>query len=191
MRAPHCDQAAFWGAFRRAACGLLTVALAWALPVHAADAPLEYRLKAAFLLNFAKLTQWPAARFKDAGDPLKLCVLGSDPFTGALEQTVAGKQIGGRPVTARRGAQAADLLDCHLVYLPAGERTRYAVAMKTLSGHSILTVDEGVQFSRPLGMIRFYLDQERVRFELNPRAVEQAQLKMDPKLSKIARIVAP
>lgn len=172
--------------------GLLLLGMLLALPrlATAAEVSVEFRLKAAFLLNFAKLVQWPAARFKDSKDALRLCVLGADPFGSVLDDTIRGKRIGERPITVTRAAAAKDLLDCHLVYLGAGERSRYAAHMKALSDRSILTVDEGSQFIWPLGMIRFYLDQDRVRFEVSPSTMEKAQLQMDPRMVKIARIVS-
>lgn len=156
----------------------------------AAETSVEFRLKAAFLLNFAKLVQWPESRFSGVADPLRLCVLGADPFGKGLDDTVAGKRVGERAIAVRRADEARALADCHLVYLGAGERARYVQHMQALAGNSILTVDEGEGFTLPQGMIRFYLDKQRIRFELNPGAVEQAQLKMDPKLVQIAKIVA-
>lgn len=169
---------------------LLGTLLMLSRPAVAAETSVEFRLKAAFLLNFAKLVEWPATRFKGSEDPLRLCVLGADPFGPVLDGTIKGKRIGKRPITVIRSAAAKDLLGCHLVYLGAGERSRYTAHMKALSDRSILTVDEGNQFTWPLGMIRFYLDKDRVRFEVNPSAMEKAKLQMDPKMVKIARIVS-
>ena len=48
-----------------------------------ATPPGEYQIKAAYLLNFARYVEWPAARLP-GGATLRLCVLGRDPFGGAL-----------------------------------------------------------------------------------------------------------
>ena len=49
----------------------------------------EYRLKAAFLFNLAKLVEWPAPSFQP-GEPLSICVLGKNPFGSALKEAVPG-----------------------------------------------------------------------------------------------------
>ena len=56
--------------------GLLTYA-----PAAKSDDLPEYRLKAAFLYNFAAFTEWPA----DVGSTLNLCVYGQDPFGEDLD----------------------------------------------------------------------------------------------------------
>ncbi len=59
----------------------------------------EYQVKAAFLYNFAKFVEWPAPTFKTDTDPVRICVLGLDPFGAALGETVGGKTVSGRPFT--------------------------------------------------------------------------------------------
>ena len=74
---------------RRAALPLL---LLLAVPgLLGAQTASEYDIKAAFLYNFTKFVDWPAAAFPDP-NTLKVCVLGDDPFGGS-PQTVAGEQV--------------------------------------------------------------------------------------------------
>ena len=54
------------------------------LPLRADEAGLEYRLKAGFLVNFARFTTWPASAWAGASSSLNLCILGADPFGPAL-----------------------------------------------------------------------------------------------------------
>ncbi|MGH9611632.1 MAG: YfiR family protein, partial [Bryobacteraceae bacterium] len=69
---------------------------------RAADAPLEYQVKAAFLLNFTKFVEWPAAAFAASDSPIAICVLGDDPFGGALDQIVEGEVVNGRKLVIQR-----------------------------------------------------------------------------------------
>src|SRR5205814_1156019 len=63
---------------------LALLALAGALPAGArAQAISEYQVKAAFLYNFARFVQWPPQSFKNAHDPIAICVLGPNPFGDA------------------------------------------------------------------------------------------------------------
>src|ERR1700733_12085803 len=56
----------------------------------------EYQVKAAFLYNFARFVQWPAVAFNNDKEPVRICVLGKDPFGGVLEEAVRGKKVSGR-----------------------------------------------------------------------------------------------
>jgi hypothetical protein len=39
------------------------------------EPPLEYQVKAAFLLNFTKFVEWPASAFAQEHSPLTICIL--------------------------------------------------------------------------------------------------------------------
>ena len=57
------------------------------------DEPNEYKVKAAFILKFIQFVEWP----KDANQKsIVVATVGKDPFDGALEQIVGGKQVGGK-----------------------------------------------------------------------------------------------
>ncbi len=57
-----------------------------AMALQPAPQPLrQYRIKAAFLYNFAKFVEWPPEAFDDEDSTLVLGVLGDDPFGAALQ----------------------------------------------------------------------------------------------------------
>src|SRR5205809_716880 len=96
----------------------LRAALALALPLGlatvvgaaaAAKSPTEHQVKAAFLYNFANFVEWPVAALGPPGSPLKVCVLGADPFGGALDEAFRDQVVQGRKVLIVRG-QTLDAL---------------------------------------------------------------------------------
>jgi hypothetical protein len=91
---------------------LLAVALA-------AAAPLEYGVKAAYLLGFTRYVEWPAFVFPAEGAPLVLCVIGPDPFGDLLDRTVAGRSSQQRRLAVRRLAVAelAQAGGCHVAFV--------------------------------------------------------------------------
>jgi preprotein translocase subunit Sec61beta len=52
----------------------------------------------------------------------------------------------------------------------------------------VLTVGESEAFARQGGMIRFFEEDNRLRFEINPTAAEKVGLRISSKLLKLARI---
>jgi len=172
-----------------AALGVLWAVAASAAPP--AEREFEYKVKAAYLYNFAKFVDWPADAFADPKSPLTLCVLGDDPFGPALDQTVAGESVGGRPIAVRRGARLAELKGCHLLFVGRAERGRLREVIAALHDGPVLTVGEESSFLDDGGMIDFVLAANKVRFEVNLSAVDKSPLKISSKLLRLALQVRP
>src|SRR5204863_1531726 len=100
----------------------------------AASESLANKAKAAYLFNFAKYLEWPAATFKDAESPILIGVLGQDPFGGILEETISDRLIGKRKVQVRRGITLQEMKDCHVLYISTSERGRWHEIFKELKG---------------------------------------------------------
>ncbi len=158
--------------------------------LDAAKAPAsrEYRIKAAFLYNFAKFTVWPAAAFADAKAPLRLCILGDDPFDGAFK-ALEGRTVKNRAIVASRPTSAESLGYCHLLFVSASEAKRLGTIIESLSGMPVLVVGDTPQFVRSGGIIRLETVKNRVHFEINVEAAQHAKLKLDSKLLRLSRIV--
>ncbi len=148
----------------------------------------EYRIKAAYLYNFAKFTVWPAAAFADAKAPLRLCVLGDDPFDGALD-ALEGRTVKKRPIVARRLESTDSPEKCHILFVSASEHGRLGTILESLSGMPVLAVGDTPRFARSGGIIRLETVDNRVRFEINLGAAQNAKLKLDSRLLRLARIV--
>lgn len=58
-----------------------------------------------------------------------------------------------------------------------------------LAGAPVLTVSEIEGFGRRGGIINFYLEENRVRFEINPRAAEAGGLRISSELLSLGKIV--
>ena len=148
----------------------------------------EYRIKAAFLYNFAKFTVWPAGAFADGKAPLRLCVLGDDPFNGALA-ALEGRTVKNRPIVASRPASADSLGRCHLLFISASEHGRLGTILESLHGMPVLAVGDTPQFAHLGGIIRLKIVENKVRFEINVGAAQNAKLKIDSRLLRLGRIV--
>ena len=79
-------------------CGVLAVMLLMPLAAVAQDVTAP-ALKAAFIYNFAKFTEWPVAL--PASEPFVICVLGDAAVGDALERVVKGREFAGRRMVGR------------------------------------------------------------------------------------------
>ena len=159
--------------------------LAWAQ----SDSPSEYQVKAAFLYNFAKFVEWPLDAFPDPNSPIIFGIVGDDPFDGELNAMISEKSLSGRRFVVRRFRRGEDLRHCHVLFISASEKKFLKLILVSVRGSSILTVADADGFTRQGGMIGFVLEENRVRFEINPLAAERSQLKISSRLLALARIV--
>src|ERR1700733_7984663 len=118
---------------------VLTPGIDLKLPAQQLD---EYRVKAAFLYNFAKFVDWPAEAFPTPGDPFAICVLGEDPFGRSLDDVIAGRAITGRPVIVRRISDARQTGGCQILFIPSSAGKR-AVSSFAATNHSVVFTVRG------------------------------------------------
>jgi len=181
------------GARSRPPATLLVCLALWGGPIAArgAEAPeepsLEYRVKAAFLMNFPKFVQWPPTAFPSDQSPIPVCTLGDDVFGAALDQMVAGESANGRKLVVQRLQNLPVPKSCRVLFVNLEEKAR-ARALGELDP-GVLTVGEGDRFLREGGMIAFVVENRRVRFDINQTAAENAGLRMSSQLLKVARVV--
>ena len=148
----------------------------------------EYPVKAAFLFNFAKFVEWPSNAFKGPDDPIAICVLGQNPFGGALEDVVREKTVANRRFAVREISNSQQAYKCHIIFVSASDRKRFRFLLEELKGRSILTVGESDDFATNGGIINFKLKDARVRIEIDTAAADRAGLRISSKLLSLAEI---
>ena len=153
--------------------------------------PPEYQLKAVFLFNFAQFVEWPPEAFPEAQTPLVIGILGEDPFGAYLDETVRGETVNNRPLTVQRYSQVEEIKTCHVLFISRSEAYRLEQILASLKGRNILTVGDAVGFARRGGMIRFLIEQNKIRLRVNLEAAKDANLVLSSKLLRPAEIVAP
>jgi hypothetical protein len=182
-----------WLGFCRVAAVIATLVLpvTWSTGETFAggDAAPEYQIKAAFIVNFPKFVEWPADRMPPPGAPFVIAVLGADPFGSFLREAIAGKSVAGHPIEIRRVGQPADAINAHLVYIAQSERPRLADILRALEPASVLTVSDAEGFAAAGVIVNLYLDERRVRLEVNQSAAVRSGLRLSAQLLGVARIV--
>ncbi len=179
----------FPAATRARALGVVALtAAALGLP-GAAVATGEYDLKAAFLLNFVRLVEWPDAAFASDAAPLTIGLFGEDPFGGSLARRFEGVGVGGRTLEVRRVQAADEARACQLVFVPVSQVDRFGALRDALDGSNVLLVSEAPDLARRGAAINFFSDGGRIRFEVNREVARAAQLKLSARLLRLARIV--
>lgn len=178
------------GLLARCALAVASLALAGRASAQAPPGGLEYRVKAAYLLNFTRYVEWPPSVFLEPDAPLNLCVVGRDPFGDVLERTMAGRRAAGRRLRVLRPKRPAGDA-CHVAFIGQttdAVREAWLVALKEAP---TLTVGEGAAFAEAGGMIAFVIVGETVRFEINVEAVSAGGLRISSRVLTLATRLHP
>jgi hypothetical protein len=177
----------------RCACGLLLLAffVALACPTSLlAESPMqrEYEIKAAYLFNFINYIDWPENAFPAPGGTITIGVVGESPFGAALD-VLNGKQIKGRTLTLKQINDTKDLDQCQIVFINSSEKARLQELLGKLKDSRVLTVSEIDGFAEQGGIINFFSEHNKVRFEINPDAARRLGLNISSELLKLAKLV--
>ncbi len=148
----------------------------------------EYSVKAAFLLNFARYTEWPARDAAAHDRKLTLCIIGDDPFGPSLAP-LESASVQGREVRIRRGVTLDSLGQCELLFIPESEESRLSSILHAARGRAMLTVSDIEGFAEAGGMIGLLVAEQRVRFDVNLRALRGGNLWLSAQVLRLARTV--
>jgi hypothetical protein len=159
------------------------------------------KVKSAYVLNFVRFTEWPAADFDSDASPIVIGVVNAGGVGRYLPKLVEGVTVSGRRLTVepidppaggdrdRFDAFVRRLRRCHAVYLGSADRDLCRAAVRGLRDSDVLTVSDAERFAAGGGMLGLVLDGGRVVFEANPAAIQRTRLGVSSKVLKLARIV--
>ena len=140
--------------------------------------------QAIFMANFVKFVIWPDSL--QAEPTIIVGVIGINPFGESLKKVFAGKNFGGRKVEVKEFQDAPTEGICHMLFISSSEEKKLSKILEAVKKRSILTVAEINQFVESGGIINFTLVGEKVRFEINLGEAKKINLKINPKLLKLA-----
>lgn len=164
---------------------MLMACLIMAFEASAADVS-EDGVKAAFILNFTKFTDWPANG--PGNDPLLICSLGPRALSGNLE-ALQGKTAKGREVRVRGATRPSELHECQVLFIAADEEPRVEWVLQRVAKLPVLTISDVPNFVHAGGMIGLFQENDRLRFDINLAAARQSNLALSSNLLKLARTV--
>lgn len=165
---------------------LLVLSLA-AVVAHAQDSgPMRGdHMKAATIHKFANYIQWPeSTHHRVAEKTLSICLLGEKPYRGALHDLQETTDT-----SVRQVANSSQTIGCDMLVIGDSEQDELDQILQELRGKSVVTVSEIKSFVERGGMIRLYVKNNRIRFDINLHATREAQLRFDHRLVRLSNAV--
>ncbi|MBK9661695.1 MAG: YfiR family protein [Nitrosomonas sp.] len=150
-------------------------------PIAQAQQPSEYRLKVAFLYNFAAYTEWPSLPEK----VLNLCIHGDDPFGEDL-QHLRQKKVNEYEILIRQTNNVEELATCQIVFIARSAVRNLSEIIDQLNGRPILTIADTPGTSRQGVMLNMAIKEGKVTFEANDAMAKKNHLKLSSQLLRFA-----
>ena len=145
----------------------------------------EQEIKAAYLYNFIKFINWP----KPLNNPaINLCILGDDPLNENLKH-LDQRPIHGTPIHTIHLKRLPLLSSCHIVFIGRSETQFVDEIFTTLGQDPVLTVSTIDKFASLGGTIGFITLGNVVRFNINLKHAQYANLTISSKLLELANDV--
>jgi hypothetical protein len=148
----------------------------------------EYQVKAVFLFNFTQFVEWPNTAFTSNNAPLVIGVFGDNPFGSYLEETVKDEIVNGHPLIVQYYKNIEDIKTCHLLFINLHETNEQEEVVRSLKGRNILTVTNDSDLSKQEEIIKLYIKNKKIQFQINTGAAKEANLVVSSKLLNIAKI---
>lgn len=169
--------------------GCLLACLLGGPPVAIAQA--EATVKAAFVFNFVRFTEWPAPRFATRDSPLSLCVWSTDARLSESMKALAGRSVDERTVRVTDVDRPDELGKCHALFIAdATPRGSTSAWLRKAESLNVLTMGDSDGFAASGGVIGLVSDGPRMRFDINDKAVKRSGLKLGSQLYQLGRSVA-
>ena len=148
----------------------------------------ESALKAAYIYNFAKFTEWPAGVVA-AAEPLALCVFGDANVGDALKRAVKDRVLGGHPMAVSDMAVAAARPQpaCHVMYVSGMTAGQAADVIAGVRDVPVLTLSDVEGFTERGGIAQFFFDNGQLRFTVQLESIKRARLRISSRLLALAR----
>lgn len=167
-------------------CLMAWMALALVLPSPAQAGPSEFVVKAAFIYNFFKFTDWPVAPGAQQLPTYHLCFAGNPmPYAQAIA-ALDGKMVAGKPVSVHLEVRGEQLKSCHMVVLFEEDGVEL---LQELAALPIVTVSDMAGFIYRGGMIGLVQNEKRLGFEVNLELANANNIRFSSQMLKLAKSV--
>jgi hypothetical protein len=149
----------------------------------------EYEVKAGFIYNFMKFVRWPESSTEQGKQPLVLCFATNEPAVGNVLFKLDNTRIEDRTIKILQYDSTIDPKTCNVFYFATPDNEFTGSILSQIKHAGILTIGESEGFIEMGGIINFFVDNQRLRFQVNLKAAQQQGISFSSQLLRSAVIV--
>ena len=150
----------------------------------------ESEIKAVYLEKFALFIEWPAeSSLADSTKPFVIGVVKDKAFSKVLIEIYQERKIKNRKVQIKYFSDLNSIKDCNIMFISGSNQDELALILSRIEGKPILTISDTEGFAEKGIHIDFFLESDKLKFEINQAALKKSGLQASYQLLQLARIV--
>ena len=151
-------------------------------------------VKASFVLNFMRFTEWPPSEVAVAEQHYVLAVVGDTPLAAQIKKSLNGQLINNSPIEVIVYTDLPLLRRAHsmphALFVTAAMSWQWPEIAQFVAASPVLTIADFPDFCAQGGMLTLVHKEESIGFEANPEAARSAYLLLNAQLLQLANIVS-
>jgi hypothetical protein len=138
------------------------------------------------VFNFTRYVQWPD---QATSGEFVIGVIGNNDVFKTLTEWYGGKPRGSKTYVIKKFNSAAEIADCHVLYIDKSKSGEFDVANSKVKGKGTLVITDKNGLGEKGSGINFKTVDSKLKFELNQKAIEASNLKVSGSLSSMAILI--
>jgi hypothetical protein len=138
------------------------------------------------VFNFVRYVQWPD---HTATGEFVIGVVGNSDVYNTLNTWYGGKPRGSKTYSIKKFNSASDITDCHVVFIDKSKSGEFEDINNKMKGKGTLIVTDKNGLGEKGSAINFKTVDNKLKFELNQKAMEASNLKVSGALSSMAILI--
>lgn len=138
------------------------------------------------VFNFTKYVQWPD---QDQSGEFVIGVVGNEDVYKTLSTWYSGKTKGHKVYVIKKFSNASEVSDCAVIYIDKSKSSEFEAINTKVRGKGTLVVTDRNGLASKGSCINFRTVDDKLRIELNQKAIETANLKVSSALTSMAILI--
>ncbi len=152
------------------------------LPAQLSDGVKSENVMAVYIYNFTKFLEWE----KNDSGFFSIIVLGKSKVTDPLFKIADNEKVNGKAIVVNEISDLYSLDFCNILYLPPVNNDLFYDTLKKIKGKKVLLVTNSNGFAEKGAGINFVQVGDKMKFEINRRALEEAGIIPNTRLLSLA-----
>jgi hypothetical protein len=138
------------------------------------------------VFNFTKYVQWPD--HTETGE-FVIGVIGNTDVYNTLQTWYGGKPKGSKTYVIKKFNSSSEVTDCHVLFIDRSKSSEFESVNDKVKGKGTLVITDKNGLGQKGSGINFKTIDNKLKFELNQKAVEASNLKVSGALSAMAILI--
>lgn len=148
----------------------------------------ENRLKAAYLLNFARFVYWPEEVFSKSEPSMNICVYRDANFLESID-AISNRKVNNKKIKLLLTEDARVIDSCHIIYFSQKIENEFEKIIPEIGDKLILTVSDANGFVDSGGLIELIEVDNKYKFIINDTKSKRAGIRYRSQLLEVAESV--